>query len=104
MIDIATETILTLSEAAVWLPRRWRGQRTHVSTLYRWTVSGCRGVVLEHIQIGSTRATSREALQRFFDRLTDGGESQMPSTLSRSLAQRRRRSEAAAKELERIGA
>src|SRR5262245_41916224 len=66
LIDIATEKILTLSEAAEWLPRRWRGRRTHVSTLYRWTVSGCRGVVLEHIQIGSTRATSHEALQRFF--------------------------------------
>jgi hypothetical protein len=104
MIDTATETILTLSEAAEWLPRRRRGRRTHLSTLYRWTVSGCRGVILEHTQIGATRATSREALQRFFDRLThaSGGRATLP--LSRTLVQRQRRSEAAARELERLGA
>jgi hypothetical protein len=104
MIDIASETILTLSEAAERLPRRRRGRQTHVSTLYRWTVVGCRGVLLEHTQIGATRATSLEALQRFFDRLThaNGGRATLP--LSRSLIQRQRRSEAAANELERIGA
>ena len=66
MIDTATETILTLTEAAKRLPRRRRGRKTHLSTLYRWTGPGCRGVILEHIQIGATRATSVEALQRFF--------------------------------------
>jgi Protein of unknown function (DUF1580) len=104
MIDIASETILTLSEAAERLPRRRNGRSTHVSTLYRWTVSGCRGVVLEHTQIGATRATSLEALQRFFDRLTRGDEGATTLPLSRSLVQRQRRSEAAARELERIGA
>lgn len=67
MIDTATEAVLTLAQAAAELPRRRRGRKTHVSTLYRWTVSGCRGIILESIQIGATRATSREALQRFFD-------------------------------------
>ena len=67
MIDNANEEILTLAQAAAELPRRRRGRKTHVSTLYRWTVSGCRGVILESIQIGATRATSREALQRFFE-------------------------------------
>jgi hypothetical protein len=102
MIDTATETIFTLSEAAEWLPRRRRGRKTHVSTLYRWTVSGCRGVILEHIQIGATRATSQEALQRFFDQLTHGSRGKVNPPLSRSIVQRQRRSEAAAKELERI--
>jgi hypothetical protein len=74
MIDTMTETILTLAEAAQHLPRRRAGRKTHVTTLYRWTVSGCRGVVLEHIQIGATRCTSVEALQRFYDRLTPAGE------------------------------
>jgi len=104
MIDTATETILTLSEAANSLPRRRRGRKTHISTLYRWTVSGCRGVVLEHIQIGATRATSAEALQRFFERLTNPDRYSGNPSLSRSPVQRQRRSEAAAKELERLGA
>jgi hypothetical protein len=104
VIDIASETVLTLSEAAERLPRRRRGRQTHVSTLYRWTVSGCRGVLLEHTQIGATRATSLEALQRFFDRLSRGSANGSTLPFTRSLVQRQRRSEAAAKELERIGA
>ncbi|WP_422927034.1 DUF1580 domain-containing protein [Singulisphaera sp. PoT] len=41
-----------------------------MSTIYRWSTSGCRGVVLETIQIGGSRWSSREALQRFFEELT----------------------------------
>jgi hypothetical protein len=100
-IDAATETLLTLAEAADRLPRRRRGRKLHVSTLYRWTVSGCRGVILESIQIGATRATSAEALQRFFDRLTQPASS---PPLTRSMVRRQRQSEAAARELERFGA
>src|SRR3954447_16953391 len=104
MIDTVTEEILTLAQAADELLRRRRGRKTHVSTLYRWTVSGCRGIILEHIQIGATRATSREALQRFFARLTQGSECRATLPFHRTPVQRQRRSEAAAKELERLGA
>src|SRR5580692_5409866 len=64
------EDLLTLTRAARILPRRRAGRKPHPSTLYRWSTSGCRGVVLETIQIGATRCTSREALGRFFDRLS----------------------------------
>jgi hypothetical protein len=70
MIDSQSESILTFQQVADDLPRRRRGRKTHVSTIYRWASTGCRGVVLETIQIGATRCTSREALQRFFERLT----------------------------------
>ncbi|MFN0021058.1 MAG: DUF1580 domain-containing protein [Pirellulaceae bacterium] len=63
-----TEDILSLSEAATILPRR-RGKKTNTCTLYRWTKRGLRGVVLESIQIGGTRCTSRQALERFFGEL-----------------------------------
>jgi hypothetical protein len=69
-IDPNTETVISLTEATRCLPRRRAGKRPHVSCLYRWTMSGCRGVILENIQIGGTRCTSREALARFFQRLT----------------------------------
>lgn len=41
-----------------------------MATLYRWSTIGCKGVVLETAQIGGTRCTSREALDRFFAALT----------------------------------
>ena len=65
-----SESVLSLTEATKCLPRRRAGKRPNVATLYSWTTCGCRGVVLETIQVGGTRCTSREALQRFFDRLT----------------------------------
>lgn len=70
MLDITTERIVSFSEAAGLLPRRRRGRKPHVATLYRWSDRGCRGVVLETVQVGGTRCTSIEALQRFFDRLS----------------------------------
>lgn len=70
MIDPNKETIETLKDAAKTIPRRRAGKKAHVSCLYRWTSTGCRGVILESIQIGATRCTSREALARFFAALT----------------------------------
>lgn len=63
------EELLSLSGAAAILPRRRGGRKVHTATLYRWTVNGLRGVVLESLQVGGTRCTSREALERFFERL-----------------------------------
>jgi Protein of unknown function (DUF1580) len=97
MIDSASETLLTLKQAADEVPRRRRGRKTHISTLFRWSTVGCRGVVLETIQVGGTRCTSREALQRFFERLSQpvqagavgGGQSQPGSIVGhRNVAQR----------------
>lgn len=73
MISLANEHILSLSEAAKILPKRRAGKRPHVATLYRWSTRGLRGVMLEVIQVGATRCTSREALQRFFDSLSPSG-------------------------------
>ena len=70
MINAITESPITLTEAATLCPRRRNGKHPHVSCLYRWTTAGCKGVVLESIQAGGTRCTSREALARFFRRLT----------------------------------
>lgn len=89
MIDLSTENLLSLSEAAGKLPRRRRGKKPNVSTLYRWTQTGCRGVVLESCQIGGTRCTSAEALQRFVDRLTSACGPNPPSS-GRTPIRRRR--------------
>ena len=103
MIDTASEEVIPLAQAAAELPRRRRGRKTHVSTLYRWATAGCRGVRLETIQVGGTRCTSRQALQRFFERLSHKREAGETLPASRSLVQRQRQSEAAAKELKKLG-
>jgi hypothetical protein len=63
MIDLATETLLTLEEA---------GRRLLVttSTIHRWITHGSKGIRLEAGKVGSRWRTSEEALQRFSDRLT----------------------------------
>lgn len=104
MIDSTSETILTLAQAADDLPRRRRGRKTHVSTLYRWATAGCRGVRLETIQVGATRCTSREALQRFFERLSAGAQIESAPGVTRSACRRARQSEAAGRKLEQLGA
>lgn len=83
MIDPNAESLISLSEAARSLPRRRAGKRPHVSCIYRWTTTGCRGIVLESLQIGGTRCTSREALTRFFQRLT-GNDVAIPIVTSRA--------------------
>lgn len=63
MIDIATEKLLTLDQAA---------ERLIVSkaTLLQWIKHGSKGVTLDAIKLGVHWRTSEEALQRFGDRLT----------------------------------
>ena len=81
MIDILTEDVISLAEAAKQLPGRRGGKRPHVSCLYRWTIGGCRGVVLESVQVGGARCTSRQALARFIERLSVApGRSATPGT------------------------
>lgn len=65
MIDPVCERLLDLREAASWLPRRGNGKRIHVSTLYRWSTSGSRGIRLETVRVGGRTCTSVEALGRF---------------------------------------
>jgi hypothetical protein len=101
MIDPNTETLVSLTEAARHLPRRRAGKRPHVSCIYRWTTSGCRGVILESVQVGGTRCTSKEALARFFRRLTAGDAADAPKV--RSVAQRERAAEKAMRDLEQAG-
>jgi hypothetical protein len=104
MIDTTMEELTPLTQAADEQPRRRRGRKTHVSTLYRWATVGCRGVQLETIQVGASRCTTREALQRFFERLSaDPTRSPESVTPARSIARRARESAKAGETLEKQG-
>ena len=110
MIDSTSETLISLSEAAKAVPRRRKGRKTHLSTIYRWATVGVRGVVLETLQCGGSRVTSREALQRFFERLSGPdptgpiGSHADPVRTRRTAAQRQRDSARAGRKLAERGA
>jgi hypothetical protein len=89
-IDITAEQVVTLTDACKHLPQRRNGKRPALPTLYRWTNQGCNGVRLECIMIGSTRCTSLESLQRFFDRLTDVANAEHPGAPSTANTSRTR--------------
>jgi len=102
VIDPTTETLLSLTEAARLLPARRGGKKPHVSCLYRWSLAGCKGIVLETIQIGGTRCTSKQALSRFFARLSEAAGT-LQSHPTRTPAHRRRAADRAVAELAREG-
>jgi len=60
------EELVSMAAAAAWVRAR-NGKKTHVSTLYRWALRGCRGKKLETVLIGRERMTSKPALERFFE-------------------------------------
>lgn len=107
MIDTSSEQILSLSESCKELPQRRAGKRPNVATLYRWTNEGCKGIRLEYTMVGATRCTSKEALQRFFDALTEqseAGRSSIPTPQPiRLSASRRRQIETAERKLAAAG-
>jgi hypothetical protein len=107
MIETSTETLLSLRDAAKRLPGRRQGKRPAVETLYRWTLHGCRGIVLESAQIGGTRCTSIEALDRFFAALSAASRAGQlvppPLSTARMSAARRRQVEQAERELTEAG-
>lgn len=105
-IDVFSETLVTLTEAAARLPKVKGGKSPHVSTLHRWRQRGCKSqdgmvVRLETIKVGGTSCTSLEALQRFFDRLSGDTTVVTPPTLT--TRQRLRQIESAERELEEMG-
>lgn len=73
IINFSAEDAFPLSHALKLLPKTRRGRSPHVSTIFRWAQRGLKGVRLETISIGGVRCTTREALQRFFARLTENG-------------------------------
>lgn len=105
MIDISSEKVVSLSEAASLVPRRRAGKKCNTATVYRWTTIGLRGITLESIQIGGTKATSVEAMQRFFDALTSAASQRTaPAPPSPCVtAQRRKQIAAAERRLEKAG-
>jgi hypothetical protein len=86
MLDTLVETPISLTEAANLLPRRRAGKKASPATIFRWASNGIRGIKLEVIKVGGTLCTSRERLQKFYEKLTleAAGELVPPPVTSRS--------------------
>jgi hypothetical protein len=108
VIDPTIEQLISFRQAAEELPRRRQGRKIAVQTFYRWSTTGCRGTILETIQVGGSRCTSREALARFFQALTvasatPSGRPSAPHASDRTPAQRRREDAAATRRAKALG-
>jgi len=95
-IDVFNEEVVSFAEAAKRLPKVRNGKKLHLSTLFRWAQAGKVAndgmrVRLETIQVGGTRCTSLEALQRFFDRLTGDQDVVTPPSITRPAWLRRQK-------------
>lgn len=109
-ISITDEQLIRISDVPKLknFPPGRSAERVHVATMYRWASRGLRGVTLETLNIGETRCTSLETLQRFFERLTQSNEIGSPeqynglSSTERS-RQRHRQLEDASRRLRQLG-
>ena len=70
MINLQTDTTLSLLQAAKLIPPTRGDKPVQVCTLVRWILHGVRGVRLEAVRIGGRWITSHEALDRFTAALT----------------------------------
>jgi hypothetical protein len=108
---LTAETPIPLKDACRLVPPARQGKHTHLSTLLRWIIRGCRGpsgerVRLEAIRLGNRWVTSREALQRFAERLTPRtgvSPTAPPYPAPRTPTARQRAADRAGLELERHG-
>jgi hypothetical protein len=70
MIPIAEEEVFPVGQVPKHVPPLRGGKRLAPSTGFRWAKVGVDGVILETICVGGTLCTSKQALQRFFERLS----------------------------------
>lgn len=66
-IDITSETLISLPEAARRIPGK-----PNLSTVHRWRLAGVRGQRIETVLVGGRRFTSVESIERFLAALNGG--------------------------------
>lgn len=76
MIDIFTESLVTLNQARAYPVFHTNGRRASIHKLYRLTLQGTKDANGNRVQLETVRTptglmTSREAVERFIQRLTN---------------------------------
>ena len=88
-MSLFDEHVIRIGDVATLLPPRPDGRRVGTSTIYRWTLRGVRGVVLESARAPFGRITSVEAVERFIARLNHADPTAKPLRLMSRRRQRR---------------
>jgi len=81
------EELLTFAEVARRLPPRRGGTRTALSTLWRWSNRGSRGVILRVVRVGGNVYVPYSALIKFIEQRS--AVDHAPQTPSPTVASRR---------------
>jgi hypothetical protein len=101
MIDALTEELWTLDQAAEFA-------KVNHSNIYAWTTKGVRGCILESVQIGAKRFTSKQAMGRFIAAQNSPAKlkelSQKTPAFIRSMKQRKQEAKASSEKLKKAGA
>jgi hypothetical protein len=101
--------LLTVSQIVARLPGSRGARRVHPATVTRWILVGCTARDGRRVKLPATRAGSRwlvreSDLQAFFEALAADPAITTPAPAARTPAARRKASEHAARQLERMGA
>lgn len=99
-IDLERETPLSINAVPKYV-EGLTGRRPSLSTVWRWHLTGCRGVKLPTILAGGRRVTTKEAVQLFFAATTAAANGE--AAPARTPRQRKRAIEAAERELSAVG-
>jgi hypothetical protein len=78
--DLRDDQPLSLPDAAAYLGKM-TGQKPHVSTMWRWCLKGCKGVVLESICIGGKRFVTAASIDRFIEASTAASQPSVAGTM-----------------------
>lgn len=66
MTDLSQEHLVTVKQCRNEFPNR-----PSIPTIWRWMSSGVRGTVLESMNVGGRRYTSKEAIARFTNAINE---------------------------------
>ncbi len=76
--ELLAETPIPFSKAGELIPGN-----PALKTLYRWSLKGINGVILESYRLGGRRFTTKQALARFIDRVSQRGSPAPPASAER---------------------
>lgn len=79
MSSILNENHFGFAGAAKIVPSLKGGKPVAPQTINRWATRGIRGIRLEYVKCGGTAITSKEALERFFVKLTQADQCNTPT-------------------------
>lgn len=92
---------LTALRDCSFIPCARNGKKLDKSVAHRWATTGSRGAVLETMNTPTGRHTTRSAVMRFFQAITDGGDAE--SAARPTPTRRKQQIESAKRELVRAG-